>query len=253
MGIVGLVFAPLVLLALGRGQPVPKRAAGTDAGDLSAQLRKPSVLALCAASGFIAFGGYASGAFSPAFLIRAHGMSVGSTGVQLGLLQGGTGVALMLTLGWLGGRLSRRDPRWPLALLAGTAAVSIPLAIWAFRFAEGPGTVVYIALGNLISTSYLALLVACLHGLVPVAVRARVSAVLLFCTAILGGLGPLFAGMISDALTGAYGPYALGRALVLITPASYAAAALCFIAASLTFRRDMDQEPQVAAVAERRS
>lgn len=239
MGAIGLVLAPVVLVALGRGQPPPKTPAGSAAAvDLRAILRKPSVLALCAASGFIALGGYASGAFSPAFLIRAHGMSVATVGLQMGLLNGALGVAGMLSLGWLGGRLGRRDPRWPLALLVLVVLVSIPFAAAAYLFAEGTWAIVCVVLGNLASISYLALTVACLHSLAPVAARARMSAILLFGTAMLGGLGPFIVGMISDALTPTLGAQALGRGL-LIVPASLTLAALCFLAAAVNFRRDM--------------
>lgn len=241
MGVIGLVLAPVVLIALGPGQPLPKAAAGAGAADLRFILRKPSALALCAASGFIAVGGYASGAFAPAFLIRAQGMSVGAAGLQLGLLGGILGMVGMLTVSWLGARLARRDARAPLALLVVLALASSPFAIVAYLFAEGSGALVCIALGNLASTSYLALTVSCLHNLAPAGVRARLSAVLLFWTAILGGLGPLLTGIISDALTAEYGSAALGRAL-LIVPASLILAAICFAAAIPTFRRDTVDE-----------
>jgi MFS family permease len=239
MGCVGLALAPVVLVALGRGQP-PSRAAADAAApvELRSILRKPSVLALCAASGFIAMGGYAAGAFAPAFLIRAHGMSVATVGLQMGLFNGALGVAGMLGLGWLGGRLGRRDARWPLALLALVVLVSIPFAVAAYLFAAGTWAVLCVVLGNLASISYLALTVACLHRLAPVAARARISAVLLFGTAMLGGLGPFVVGLISDALTPTHGVQALGYAL-LIVPASLVLAAVCFLAAAVNFRRDM--------------
>lgn len=241
MGAIGLVLAPLVLLAIGRGQPLPKREAEPQAASLRGILRKPSVLALCAASGFISFGGYASGAFSPAFLMRVHGMSVGTVGLQLGLLNGALGMVTMLSLGWLGGRLGRLDPRWPLALLTGATLFSIPFGVAAYLFAEGSVALLCIALSNLVSTAYLALTVACLHSLVPVEVRARSSAILLFWTAMMGGLGPLLAGMISDALTPTLGAEALGRAL-LIVPAGLVMAALSFVVAAAHIRRDMIAE-----------
>ncbi|CAN7607533.1 MFS transporter [Phenylobacterium sp. LjRoot219] len=241
MGAIGLVLAPIVLLAIGRGQPLPKREAEQETASLRGILRKPSVLALCAASGFISFGGYASGAFSPAFLMRVHGMSVGTVGLHLGLLNGALGMTTMLGVGWLGGRLVRLDPRWPLALLTVLTLFSVPFGIAAYLFAQGGAALLCVALSNLVSTAYLALTVACLHSLVPVAVRARSSAILLFWTAMMGGLGPLFAGMISDALTPTLGPEALGRAL-LIVPVGLVLAALSFLVAAVYIRRDMVED-----------
>ncbi|CAN7634635.1 MFS transporter [Phenylobacterium sp. LjRoot219] len=241
MGAIGLVLSAVVLIALGPGQALPTAAAGAEPADLSVILRKPSALALCAASGFIAVGGYASGAFSPAFLIRAQGMSVGAAGLQLGLLGGALGIIGMLTVSWLGARLARRDSRLPLALLTLLALGSSPFALYAYLFAEGRVALICVALGNLASTSYLALTVSCVHSLAPAGVRARLSAVLLFWMAILGGLGPLLTGMISDALTAQYGPGALGLAL-LIAPASLVLAAACFAIAMATFRQDVVEE-----------
>lgn len=242
MGAAGMLLAPLVLLVVGPGRPAdPAIGAAGGKGAMKPILAKPSVLAICAASGFVAIGGYASGAFSPAFLIRVHGMSVGQAGLQLGLLNGAIGMAGMLGVSWLGARLALRDSRWPLGLLILLTLISIPFAVAGYLFASGSAALVCVALGNFASASYLALAVSSLHSLAPPAVRAQLSAVLLFSMAVLGGLGPLIAGMISDALTPTLGALALGRAL-LIVPASLLLAAACFALAMVRFRRDLVPE-----------
>jgi predicted MFS family arabinose efflux permease len=244
MGVIGVAMAPAVRLALGAGHPAPRpipAASGAPAasGLLARELRKPSVIAVCAASGLMAFGAYAAGAFAPAFLIRVHGFTVAQAGVQLGLINGAISVAAMLAMGWLGDRLSKLDARWPLALLAAISVVSIPFAIAAYGFVRGPMVPLAVALALLGAGGYFGLAVASLHTVVAGPVRARISAVLLFITAACGGLGPVVTGMISDHLAPALGHAALARALVIVTPASYLASALVFLAATATYRRDM--------------
>ena len=65
------------------------------------------------------------------------------------------------------------------------------------------------------------------------------SAILLFSQAMLGGIGPLVTGMISDHLTPELGPHALARAL-LIAPVMHTIAALLYFAASTSFRREIE-------------
>lgn len=64
---------------------------------------------------------------------------------------------------------------------------------------------------------------------------------LLLCTAILGGLGPLVVGLLSDALQPEHGVRSLAHAMLLI-PASFAMAAACFALAAFGSRTD----PEIA-------
>jgi MFS family permease len=243
MGVIGLILAPVVRLGLGSGHPVPRPVATSgERGLLAAQARKPSVIAICLASGLVSFGAYSAGAFAPAYLIRVHGMSVAKAGIELGLINGSLGMAGTLAMGWLGGRLAKRDARWPLTLLACVTVFSIPFCIAAYGFVKGPTIPLFVSLALFGASSYFGLSVASLHAVVPTPVRARMSAALLFITAAFGGAGPVVTGMISDHLTSALGPMALGRALLIVTPASYLAGALIFLAATITFRRDMAKD-----------
>lgn len=242
MGAVSLCLAPLVLAALGPGRPFTPAAAEKAAVGLFPALLKPTIIAVLGAVAFISMGGYAATAFSPAFLIRIHGMSVGAVGLRLGLLNGIIGTLAVLAMGLLAARLSRRDPRWTLWLLAGTVFVCAPCGALAFLVHDRFTALVLLGLTTMITNGYLALTVACLHGLVPAAMRARTSAVMLFCSALFGGLGPLLAGMISDVLAPTLGPAALARAM-LIVPATFALAGLCYIVATTTYRSDLIEEP----------
>jgi predicted MFS family arabinose efflux permease len=235
---VGLILAPIVLSALGRGQLLPEHESAVGLREMAAQLRKKTVVAIYAAAAFTAMGGYAVTAFSPAFLMRTHGMSVGSAGLQLGLINGAVGVTSLLMVSLLGAHLSKKDPRWPLGVLALMFAASVPFGVAAFQVADRWAAMTCITISATMGTAYMALAVACLHSLVPPAMRAQTSAVLLFSSSIFGGLGPLFTGMLSDRLHDAYGAAALGRAL-LLQPVCFALSALSFVVAVSTLRGDM--------------
>ena len=241
MGALGLVLAPLVLLALGPGRPIEAPAARSEGGDLLAILRKPSVWAILGATSFISMAGYSSMAFAPAFLQRLHQLSIGTIGLQMGLLQGASGAIGLLLSGWIGGLLSKRDPRWMLAVLAVMTIACAPVGVAAYTVGDAGLAVILVAVSTTVVTAYLGLTVACLHSVTPAPMRARASAVLLFCSAMFGSLGPLIVGRISDVLHDALGAASLARAM-LIVPVAFVLATLCYLAAMATFARDQERD-----------
>lgn len=240
MGVFGLVLAPVVLLALGPGRRI-ETAARESGGDVVALLRKPSLLAILAATSFISMGGYSALAFTPAFLMRVHDLSIAVVGLRLGLLQGAIGAAALVLSGWLGGVLGKRDPRLMLAVLATMCLICAPITVVAFTTGDPQLAMVCAAVGGVLASAYLGLTVACLHTLVPLAMRARSSAVLLFCSALFGSLGPLIVGKISDRLSADYGVTSLAHAM-LVVPVVYTLAAISYLAAMSTFGRDQVRE-----------
>jgi len=243
LGVLGLVVTPLIYMALGGGEPVKQPTGRQELGGVLRYLRKPAVIAVCAASGFMAMGGYATGLFAAAFMIRVHGMSVGAVGAQLGVMVGAAGIATMLLMGWLGGKLAGKDPRWPLWILCVGIVLTLPFSFIGYLFAEGSAAIPFLAIAAIMGTAYLGLTVGALHNLVPAAMRAQASALLLFGNSVLGGLGPLFVGILSDALTPHYGVRGLGVAM-MVMPASFVLGGVCYLVAALTFKRDMVREEE---------
>ena len=82
--------------------------------------------------------------------------------------------------------------------------------------------------------------------LVPEQVRARTSATFLFATAMLGGGGPLAAGLISDALMPAHGIEALRYGLLLV-PAMGCGAMLLYLAAARRYVADVERAARLFA------
>ena len=106
MGAISVLFAPLVLLVLGKRQAMPAATPGQNGHFRGAWelLKKPSYLAIVCAAACIAVAGYSVTTFAPAFLIRVHGMSLGEVGVQYGIAAAVTGILGLLLVGRLADR-----------------------------------------------------------------------------------------------------------------------------------------------------
>jgi hypothetical protein len=120
-------------------------------------------------------------------------------------------------------------------------ALFTPFSVAALLVSDGHAALILMATGNAFGAAYLAPLVAAIQRLAPRELRASASAIMLFCTAVLGGLGPLIAGMISDALQPELGSAALARGL-LVAPIAWGLGGVLYLAATRRFRADMVEE-----------
>jgi MFS family permease len=248
MGAVTLLTAPLVLLTVDVREKGAAQAERPDParGDLRELLKKRSFLAILIGLGFIGMGGYTLAAFAPAFLMRSHHLAMKVVGVRYGLLNGLVSIPSPVIMGILVDRLGRRDPRWPLWLLAIAIAIFCPFAIAAFLVSSPWVSMGLLAAVNIIPAIFMVSTVVSGHRLAPVELRATASAIMLITTAVIGGLGPVIAGAISDALRPTLGAASLGRALLLV-PAGFAMAAVCFVIATRRFREELAEPDGNAA------
>jgi predicted MFS family arabinose efflux permease len=244
MGLISVLVAPAVVVVLGPRQDMPvepprpaQRSA--NAWDL---LRKRSYLAIVSGAAFISFAGYSLTAFAPAYLVRTREMSLGEVGLQYGVASGLTGVVGLLLVGRLADRLSLKDTRWPLWLVAVMTAVMIPFSVLAFVVDSQLLCVWFIALSYVVGTAYMAPSIAAIQRLARPEQRATASAVFLFFSAIVGAAGPFVTGVISDALRADLGAMSLGRALFVV-PAAQVLAVICYAMASRGFVREIVDEP----------
>ncbi|MDO3634356.1 spinster family MFS transporter [Mycolicibacterium arseniciresistens] len=237
MGAISVVVAPLVLVVLGRRQAMPALPAGPGQGPARpwGLLRKPSFIAVVTGAACISVAGYALTTFAPAFLIRTHGMSLGEVGVHYGIASGLSGILGLLLVGRVADRLSARDPRWLLWLVAAVTAALLPFSVAAFLVESRLTAVWCIALSYIVGTAYMAPSIAAIQRLAAPEQRATASAIFLFFGAILGSAGPFVTGVISDALTAELGVMSLGRALLLVVPVMQLAAVACYVVASRRF------------------
>jgi predicted MFS family arabinose efflux permease len=240
MGAISVVFAPLVLVALGRRQSMPVAVEGAEvqATKVLDLLRKPSFLAVVLGAAFISFAGYSLTTFAPAYLMRTRAMTLGEVGVQYGLASGLAGILSLLIVGRVADRLSDRDPRWSLWLVAAMTAVLVPFSALAFVIEDRTLCVWFIALSYVIGTAHMAPSIAAIQRLARAKQRATASAIFLFIGSMVGSAGPFLTGVISDALRADLGNLSLGRAL-LIVPVAQVVAIICYLVASRSFMREI--------------
>lgn len=233
----GGLLALLAYWALPRASiPRPTHAPSTMIADCRALFRVPSFVRLILAAATMATGTAAQVAFSPAFLIRAHGLSATEVGLKFGLLKGCLGIAGLVAGGFLIDRLSRRDMRWIVWLPALAVTMALPFSLSAWFIDDADLAITFVSIINAAGLFYLAPVFSAVQVLSPAHLRALASAVTLAAISIISGLGPLLVGIISDALRPHLGADALGRGMLLV-PAMHAAGAVLFVALANPFKK----------------
>jgi MFS family permease len=166
-------------------------------------------LALGGLTGFLIFA-YGTSVFLPSFMIRTLHATLAQVSVTWGSAVAAAMVIGAIVGGALADRLSRDDVRWYAWLPAVAYAVGAPLYwlalsakhLWTFIAIDFPAEAI-LAIGY--STSF-----AAIHAVCGNARRAVAIAIVYFTTMLFGcGLGPLVAGMLSDALSPTYFCYPL--------------------------------------------
>lgn len=180
-------------------------------------LRRKSFLHLAIGSAIASFNAYAVVNFFPSFLARSHGMNLQEIGIWLGLIIGlSTGIGYVGG-GYLADRIGLRSRRHAL-----TAVAIAMLLGWVFVFPlfllSTPALVLAVFfLPSMLSNTYLATTFAQTQSLVGIRMRAVAAALLLFILNIIGlGMGPQFAGILSDLLEPTYGIDSLRYSLLII-------------------------------------
>jgi MFS family permease len=195
------------------------------------------------------FAGYGIGIWTPAFLVRSHGMSLQAAGAVMGLVGGTAAVLGTLVSGWLCDTLSRRDPRWRLGVPAIGCLLAVPSGTaffmmetgghWLIAGSQVPHAVGFYLLFALTAASWTAPINSALPELIPSQRRATSLAIFnLGLTMVGAGFGPLFVGLLSDALAPVYGNEGLRWALALSTGVCYLLGFLIFLTALNPFKQE---------------
>lgn len=249
MGIPGIVVA-LMLRYTGieprRGHWDKAAAAETPVeplGQLLRDLWASKVFMLIAmATLTMSFAGYGIGIWTPAFLVRSHGMTLQGAGAAMGLLGGAMAAIGALLSGWLCDTLGKRDHRWRLGVPVLGCLLSLPTGLAFYSMPAGDALTVgsfvipkalgfYMAFG-LTAVWWTAPVYTVLSELIAPHRRASSIAVFNMGLSLLGaGLGPLAIGFLSDALVPLFGNEALRWALAGSTVVSYFVGMLFFVAA----------------------
>jgi MFS family permease len=245
VGLPGLLLAIVVMFTVteprrGMADPVPDVAeAAPSIGEvIRFVVGTPAMLLLLVVAIGCAFTGYSLLAWSPAFLMRIHGMNTLEVGKWMGLV-----VASGLFMGnVISGRIADRAAKGDLSIymvVSGTCALaSLPFGVWFALAPTANGALIGLFLGHLVMTGWVPPLYAVALGLAPPRMRAMVMAVVGFCMTLFGiGLGPVVVGAINDALAPTQGQNAVRYSMLFVQIGLLIGGLTAFVVAHLLRKR----------------
>ncbi len=167
-------------------------------------------------------------AWSPAFLIRVHGMPPQEAGYWLGstaIVFGGAGV---LTSGWWMDRRMRRgavDGPFRMGVI-GALGLIVPVALLPFSHSNG-ACLALLAIAMFFSSFPMPPSAAVIQIVVPANMRSRVSAIFLFFNSLFGlTLGSVLIGLLNDRVFGRSDAVGISMSIVVVIAAALAALVL---------------------------
>lgn len=179
------------------------------------------------------FTGYGVVLWTPAFLMRTHGLGPDDVGLILALMSGVLGGIGTLLSGRLADVLGRRDERWRAWIVGVAKAVIVPFFVCFFLLDDLTWALWAFAVPAFLSGFSLGPTFALIQGRVGLRMRALASSILLFLLNIIGmGLGPQMVGVFSDLLATSFGSDSLRMALLVPACLNVWCAAHYFIAGS---------------------
>ena len=203
---------------------------------------------LSLAASLYSFASYGFTTWGATFLIRVHGLSVGESGLWMGLILGVGGALGTFIGGRLCDTLGARDARWMVWIPAMGALGALPLLAVFLLWPERTGALLGYAPAVALSLFFVGPSYAVTQGLALPRMRAQATALLLFAISLIGlGIGPLAVGILNDALEPKYGVYAIRYSLLAMALTSLWAVVHSLLA-SRTIRTDIEN---VAALSER--
>jgi MFS family permease len=246
VGLPGLVLALIVRLTVVE----PQRGSSEGQEDSDARYgviavgrylyRRSSFLHMSIGAGLAAFNGYAILSFFPSFLVRSHGMSLQVIGMYLGLI-----IGIATAIGFVGGgyiadRLGTINIKYSFWAISASAITAWLFVFPLFLLENTTIVLVLLFIASVPTNFYLATTFAQTQSLVRLRMRATASAILLFIINIIGlGLGPQFAGILSDFLAPTHGSESMRYSLLAIGAVIGPWAAYHYYAASRYIVRDL--------------
>jgi predicted MFS family arabinose efflux permease len=233
LGLPGVLIAVLVWLTVReprRGQ-LDARAAPAAAGSLTATLSflrsQRSALHLLIGGSLATLWSWGLMWWTPTFLQRSHGLSVGEAGELLGWMHLIAGTASTLIAGLLMARRAAADPRHVARLLAWITALATLPSIVLYWVASLHTATVLLWIFVPAVYFYIGPILGLLQNVVPAAMRASTVAILLFLANLANlVLAPQIVGALSDWFAASFGAGAesLRWALLVLAPTGWWAA-----------------------------
>ena len=185
--------------------------------DLAFLFRSPAYLYLLAASTFMGLNVFAASVWTPTFLDRVHGLSMGSVASIIGPIRGICGLAGVLIGGLMIDRLMRRAPHWRITLPALACLLLGPVEV-VFLLAEPQWLwVAAFAASAFLTLIHQGPLFALVMEVASSRMRALAIATLVLFSGLLGqAVGPVAVGMANDALAATVGVTAIRYSMLII-------------------------------------
>ena len=171
--------------------------------------------------------------------MRVHGFGLAETSTYLFFI-GLTGVIGTYLGGYLSDRLGVKDRRWYLWVPGIATMISVPFAALFYTTGD-PYLAIFLAIpGAILGPMYLGPTFAITQTLSPLVMRSLASAILLFILNLIGlGLGPLFAGFLSDLWRPEFGEESIRYSLLTLAVAGNFWSAFHYYLGSRTLRTDL--------------
>lgn len=177
----------------------------------------------------------------PAYFIRIHHLGSAKVGLALAAIMGGGGLAGTLLGGYFVDHLVRRtnDARWYAWSCAGFIATTVPFTLAVFLTRSATTALIAFVIPSILNHMILGPVFALVQGLAGAGRRAVGAAYYLFLVNLVSaGFGPLIIGGFSDSLRARFDEQSLRYSLLLVIPLANAWAALHFMLAARTLRKD---------------
>jgi MFS family permease len=258
VGLPGLLIAALIYFTV--SEPVRGLADGLASAHRKTQTFDEAKAAMLAGFAFIwkskacrhvvigltltSFVGYGGVMWAAPFLKRTHNISGTEIGLILGPIVGILGASGALLGGYLADRLGKSDKRWNAWIIAVGKLAAAPLGLAFYLTDDFNTALIFYLPATVLGAFYLGPSFAIVQSTAPLAMRATLSAIMLFILNLVAlGLGPLAVGALSDALKETYQQDSLRYALMFTSLVNIWAAAH-FILAGNAYAKEMAARAQ---------
>ena len=188
------------------------------------------------------FNAYAVLSFFPSFLIRSHGMNLQEIGMYLGLIIGISSAIGFVGGGYLADKVGLVNKKYSLWIISVSAMFAWLFVFPLYLLDNKSWVLILFFIASVPTNVYLATTFAQTQGLVRLRMRAVASAFLLFIINIIGlGLGPQFAGILSDILAPQFGADSMRYSLLAIGFVMGPWVAIHYYAAGRHIEHDLDR------------
>jgi MFS family permease len=200
--------------------------------------RRKAFVWACIGGAVASIGAGAGHAWLPTFFMRRFSLTSAELGGGYSLALGSAMIIGILVGGLVNDYLVKRGDRSTFFLIAFSYAVTAPLTLLVLTAGSYTVALVCLFAMMLLGGIYIGPVFALIQSLTGVRLRATGAAIFLLSQTLVGSVGPLIVGWLSDYFASRFGAESLKIALI-ISLSTYIVGALCFPIASRTGRKDM--------------